>query len=144
LKKRIEDTQKSSLPDKEFEREIMEALTDDLNISKALSVIDAMIADANDVLDKNPKDNNLKAIFASNIKLINSILGIGEQEALKYFQLGVSEDEKKQIESLIEERLKARSEKKFAKADLIREELAKKGVSLMDSADGTKWEKIDI
>ncbi|MDR1460082.1 MAG: cysteine--tRNA ligase [Campylobacteraceae bacterium] len=144
LKKRVADMHGLTLPDKEFEREIMQALRDDLNISKALSVIDAMIANANDILDKNPKDNDKKAMFATNIKLINSILGIGEKEAFAYFQLGVSEEEKIQIETLLKERLEARAKKEFKKADFIREELTKKGISLMDNMDGTKWEKVDF
>ncbi|MDR0408720.1 MAG: cysteine--tRNA ligase [Campylobacteraceae bacterium] len=144
LKKRVADIQSSPRPDMEFEHGIMQALKDDLNISKALSTIDAMIADANDALDKNPKDNDKKALFAANIKLINFVLGIGEKEAFEYLHLGVSEEEKMQIESLLKERLEARVKKEFKKADFIRDELAKKGISLMDSADGTKWEKVDI
>ncbi|MDR1285789.1 MAG: cysteine--tRNA ligase [Campylobacteraceae bacterium] len=144
LKKRIADTQSSPLPDKEFEHEMTQALKDDLNISKALSAIDAMVANANDILDKNPKDNDKKAQFAANIKLINSVLGIGEKEAFSYFHLGVSEEEKIQIETLLKERLDLKAKKEFKKADFIREELAKKGISLMDGIDGTKWEKVDF
>ncbi|MDR1555121.1 MAG: cysteine--tRNA ligase [Campylobacteraceae bacterium] len=144
LKKRVLDVQSLPLPDKQFEDEIMLALKDDLNISKALSAIDAMITDANDILDKNPKDNDKKAQIGANIKLINSLLGAGEKEASDYFRLGVSEEEKAQIETLIAKRLEARKKKEFKEADLIREELAQKGISLMDSADGTKWERVDI
>ncbi|MDR2635212.1 MAG: cysteine--tRNA ligase [Campylobacteraceae bacterium] len=144
LKKRIEGVQSAPFADKEFEDEIMQALSDDLNISKALSAVDFMITNANDILDKNPKDNAKKAQFAANIELINSLLGVGKKEALAYFQLGVSDEEKAKIEALIKERLEARAKKEFKKADAIRDELAQKGISLMDGADGTKWEKVDI
>ncbi|MDR1977082.1 MAG: cysteine--tRNA ligase [Campylobacteraceae bacterium] len=125
-----------------FKKEFLEALADDLNISVALSVIDAMIAEANDALDKNPKDDDLKGVFAANLELVKRVLGIGEKDAGEYFRLGVSDDEKKTIEELIQDRLRAKRERDFAKADAIREELAKMGIALMDSVEGTKWEKI--
>jgi cysteinyl-tRNA synthetase len=43
------------------------------------------------------------------------------------------------IEGLIEERLAARKNRDFARADQIRDELAAKGVQLLDSAQGTTW-----
>jgi cysteinyl-tRNA synthetase len=144
LKKRVFSIQNAPLQDKEFENSIMEALKDDLNISKALSIIDAMIANANDILDKNSNDASQKAVLAANLKLINTLIGVGKKEALDYFQLGINEEEKTQIEILIKKRLEARNQKDFKTADFIREELAKKGIALMDSADGTKWEKVDI
>ncbi|MDR1614013.1 MAG: cysteine--tRNA ligase [Campylobacteraceae bacterium] len=142
LKKRVEGIQSAPNAQKEFENEIMQALADDLNISKALSAIDFMITNANDILDKNPKDSAEKAQIGANIKLINSLLGIGKKEALTYFQLGVSEEEKAKIEKLINERFGAKKERNFAKADAIRAELTKMGIALMDSVDGTKWEKV--
>ncbi|MDR2099293.1 MAG: cysteine--tRNA ligase [Campylobacteraceae bacterium] len=142
LKKRVEGTQKSPA-DNEFKEALLQALADDLNISKALSVIDAMVANANDILDKNAKDESQKARICANIELINSLLGVGEKEALEYFQLGISEDKKARIEALIKERLESRAKKDFKRADAIREELGKMGISLMDGINGTKWEKID-
>ena len=44
------------------------------------------------------------------------------------------------IEELIEARNAARSSKDFKKADSIRDELAKMGVVLKDTKDGTTWE----
>ena len=43
------------------------------------------------------------------------------------------------IEGLIAERLAARKNRDFARADQIRDELAAKGVQLLDSAQGTTW-----
>jgi len=44
------------------------------------------------------------------------------------------------LNHLIEERIKARQNKNFKESDRIRDELAKKGVVLKDSKDGTTWE----
>ena len=43
------------------------------------------------------------------------------------------------IEALIAERRQARQERNFARADAIRDELAAKGIELLDSKDGTSW-----
>ena len=45
---------------KKFKEDILSALNDDMNSAKAMSIIDEMISNANDKLDVNPKDKNLK------------------------------------------------------------------------------------
>ena len=44
------------------------------------------------------------------------------------------------IDSLVAARLEARKRKDFTESDRIRDELAKMGVVLKDSKDGTTWE----
>ncbi|PLX95947.1 MAG: cysteine--tRNA ligase [Desulfuromonas sp.] len=44
-----------------------------------------------------------------------------------------------QIEALIADRLQARQDKDFARSDAIRDELAEKGILLLDGAGGTDW-----
>jgi cysteinyl-tRNA synthetase len=126
----------------EFKKEFLDAFKDDLNISVALSIVDMMISKANEALDKNSKNNSLKEVLAGNLQLIKEVLGIGEKDAQEYFQLGVSEKEKVQIEELIFNRIMAKQQKDFMRADAIRDELVKMNIVLMDSTDGTKWEKI--
>ncbi len=46
----------------------------------------------------------------------------------------------KNLNNLIEERLKARKEKNFEESDRIRDKLATMGVTLKDAKDGTTWE----
>ncbi|MEJ2436634.1 MAG: cysteine--tRNA ligase [Sulfurovaceae bacterium] len=140
LKKRaLFDAQ--SYPNESFTKPFLEALQDDINISKALSIIDEMIAKANEQLDLNPKDKELKKVIGANLIFIQELLGFGAKESAQYFQLGVSEEDKKQIEALIQERLEAKSAKDFTKADTLRDTLAKMGISIMDSSEGTLWER---
>ena len=42
---------------------------------------------------------------------------------------------------MIAERQAARKEKNFARADEIRDELAAKGIVLLDTREGVKWKK---
>ena len=50
------------------------------------------------------------------------------------------EAQKKKIDALVAMRNAARSTKNFAESDRIRDELAKMGVVLKDTKDGTTWE----
>ena len=46
------------------------------------------------------------------------------------------------IDALIEDRLSARDNKDWSRADEIREELLALGVSIKDGSDGTTWTRI--
>jgi len=141
LKKRILPG-KASAPNPEFKKLLLDAMSDDLNISVALAVIDEMVASSNEGLDNNPKDKALKKVTIANIELIDKLLGIGGKEPFAHFQIGVDEGLKEQIEALIVERTTAKKSRDFSRSDAIRDELATMGVTIMDTADGTVWEKL--
>ena len=141
LKKRVYNISPSNV-EESFKNSMFEALDNDLNISKALAVIDDFISKANEYIDKNPKDKNYKKVVAANIKFINDLLGVGEKSPYEYFQIGVDEKTKELIEEMIKKRAEAKKEKDFEKADKIRDELLKMGISIMDTPQGTLWEKI--
>ncbi|MDD2508299.1 MAG: cysteine--tRNA ligase [Aliarcobacter skirrowii] len=141
LKKRVYGIE-SKLQDKNFENSLLKALNDDINTPVALSIIDEFINNSNDKLDLNPKDKNLKQTIVSNIAYIEKALGIGGSDAFAYFQFGVDEELKNQIETLLKERAKAKTNKDFIKADAIRDELNRVGISIMDNINGTVWEKL--
>ena len=140
LKKKIA-VQSGSSVNKEFKSALLEALKDDLNISKALSIVDEMIQETNQKLDQNPKDKALKKETFSNIEFIKELLGIGYHDSTTYFQLGVDDDTKKKIEDLIQKRTLAKKEKDFQTADKIRDELTSMGIAIQDTPTGTIWEK---
>jgi len=52
-------------------------------------------------------------------------------------KLGVARDA---VDQVVEERMKARLEKDFARADELRGKLTQMGIAIMDSASGTEWE----
>ena len=141
LKKRVYDIEPSQV-NKKFSEEIFIALNDDMNTSKAFSIIDEMIGNSNDKLDVNPKDKNLKKELVANILFINDILGIGFNDAFTYFQFGIDEKTKSKIEDLINQRNEAKKAKDFASADAIRDKLTKLEISVMDTTNGVVWEKL--
>ncbi len=141
LKKRIDSTQTFKEEDCcEFREAFLEALNDDLNISKALSVVDEFVAKANEMLDQKQK-HKIPSI-AGNLAIITRLLGVGGKNPFAYFQLGVSEAQKSEIEFLISQRLEAKKQKDFANADKIREKLREMGVEIMDTPSGCMWEKV--
>ena len=140
LKKRVSPGKPSSV-NKVFKKALLDAMSDDLNISVALAVIDELLATSNDALDANPKDKGMKKETLANIAFIDTLLGFGGKEPFSYFQIGVDETLKVKIEALIDERIEAKKEKNFERSDAIRNELNILGISIMDTAEGTLWEK---
>ena len=141
LKKRVSPT-KSSKANIKFQQAIMNAMGDDLNISVALATIEEMISTSNDKLDENPKDKGLKKETLANIAFLDELLGLGGKEPFSYFQIGIDQATKNKIEALIEARDNAKKEKDYDKSDAIRDEISVMGIAIMDTADGTFWERV--
>nr|WP_314440887.1 cysteine--tRNA ligase [uncultured Campylobacter sp.] len=150
LKKRIRDVlvpaaEQNSAPklpaaEAKFRSEMMEFLSDDLNTSGALAVLDSFVASANEALDRAPKDKALKARIAANLEFAKQTLGILYEDETEYFRFGVSEQQRAQIEDLIKQRAQAKAEKDFACADAIRARLMDMKIEVMDTPSGTVWE----
>ena len=140
LKKRVDGVQ-AGMANESFKSELLEALSDDLNASKALASVDEFVKTANERLDNNPKDKAYKAEVVANLELIGEILGIAITNYVEYFQFGVSDEKKEHIQKLLDERAAAKKERNFARADEIRDELAKMNISIMDTPNGAVWER---
>ena len=148
LKKRLEmaeisDLDLTDVPEikHQISKQVLESLEDDLNISKALSLLDEFIMSANLTLDKDSKNKNLKDELKLALSELARIFGFGFLNPILYFQHGVSDDEKKEIEALILQRNEAKKNKDFARADELRASLNAKGILLLDTSEGTIWEK---
>lgn len=142
LYKRLSPKATPSSPSKEFVESILHPLCDDLNISLVFGALEGFIKESNDSLDKTPKDLSLHSLILSNLLYIQEVLGLGTLNPTEYFQLGVSKEQKEEILSLIAKRQEAKANKEYAKADEIRERLKAQGIALLDSAEGTIWEKV--
>jgi len=125
-----------------FRDELLKALSDDMNVSSALALIDEMISTANETLDSPGKHKVLKRETISNLTYIEEILGFGVKNPFEYFQFGIDEDTKSQIDTLIQKRNEAKKEKNFEESDRLRDDILAFGVSIMDTPAGTFWEKV--
>ncbi len=141
LKKRVEEAQDEGEIDQDFKDKILEALSNDLNISEAFAVLEELMANSNEKLDKNPKDKKLKSDIKATIDFISKLLGIGYKESVMHFQQGVSDEQKKEIEEMLSIRTEAKKNKDFITADDIRQKLLKLDINIMDTSCGTIWEK---
>lgn len=120
--------------------EVLESMRDDLNISKALSVLEDMIHSANTSLDSTPKDKELKLRILASLDFVWELLGIGGGDCVEYFQQGLTKEQKAHIQEQIDKRAQAKKARDFARADAIRAELESMGIVLSDTSDGTIWE----
>jgi cysteinyl-tRNA synthetase len=87
---------------------------------------------------------NTYDILKENTSDITKIKVIKEYE--KVLSLDLFKEEKVDVDQKIldkiEERTKAKQEKNYALADEIRKELEEKGIRLIDTKEGTKFERI--
>ncbi|QFR49417.1 cysteine--tRNA ligase [Sulfurimonas lithotrophica] len=141
LKKRLFGLVSSDIQT-EFQTKLLDALGDDLNISSALALIDEMISEANETLDTAGKHKNLKKETMANLAFIEEVLGFGVKNPYEYFQFGIDADTKEKIDALIEKRDEAKKAKDFETSDKLRDEILTYGVNIMDTPNGTFWEKI--
>ena len=141
LKKRLFDLAQNN--DKTlFQEELLKALSDDMNVSSALALIDEMITTANETLDTPGKHKVLKRESISNLAYITNILGFGVKNPFEYFQFGIDNATKETLGLLISKRDEAKKDKDFELSDKLRDEILDFGVSLMDTPAGTFWEKL--
>lgn len=139
LKKRLFGLNAETVETK-FKTALLDALGDDLNVSKAYALIDEFTTTANEMLDTNPKDKAYRQSLLSSMNVIEKVLGFGGQNPFKYFQFGLDEASKIKIDQLVAQRSEAKKIKDFAASDAIRDELIEMGVAIMDTSAGTYWE----
>jgi cysteinyl-tRNA synthetase len=135
---------------RELEDRFVESLRDDLNTARAVGQLNDAMRTANDMVDRGEGLSKKQRASAA-ARMQQALEGFGEVLGLlrstpegflmtdrgrKLSRLGIDEA---QIESRIERRRKARSEKDWATADAIRDELAAMGVELRDSGGETRW-----
>jgi len=110
----------------------LDAIADDLNTPKALTALHELRGEA--VKGAKPAAACLKT-SAQFIGLLEKLPA--DWTAFRPASLAVDETK---VASLIDARNAARKLKDFTESDRIRDELAKMGVVLKDSKDGTTWE----
>lgn len=114
------------------------ALDDDLNVSKAFATLFDLARESTRNLEGLGKDFAERALIF--LQQADSVLGILDFSENADAAPGIDGVDADRIERLIQERKDARTNKDFALADRIRDELKDEGIVLKDGPDGTTWE----
>ena len=109
------------------------AMDDDLNTADAISVIFELVKFSNSTTGEASSKAYCEALQGTISKLCD-VLGIIVEQEKELLDAD--------IEALIEERQSARKNKDFARADAIRDELAARGIALLDTREGVKWKRV--
>ncbi|MGL5046366.1 MAG: cysteine--tRNA ligase [Shewanella sp.] len=125
-------------PAEQFVTKFTAAMDDDFNTPEAYSVLFDMVREVNRL---KLTDMAQASALAVTLKQLADVLGLLSQTPEAFFQGGGSDDEVAEIDALIVERNRARSEKDWAAADIARNRLDILGVVLEDGPSGTTWRK---
>ena len=134
----------------ELEAQFRAAMDDDFNTAQAIGHLFEGVRTINRLVAEKKfrkKADKVASVRALRGKIaeLGDILGLFvsdpagwlKQQNLKGLQeLGLTEAD---LDAAIQERLEARGDKDFARADQIRDELVQKGIELLDSPAGTTW-----
>ena len=123
--------------DQEFEARFAEAMNDDMNTPIAVSVLFEMANEVNRTED---------LALASRLKALAQVLGLLGRTAQAFQKTEVGEQagglDEQAIQALIDARTQAKTDRDFAKADGIRQQLLDAGVVLEDKRGGaTEWRR---
>lgn len=108
-------------------------MDDDFNTPDAITAIFDLVSEANIYLKKERVTAETLESLLSTFKAFNVVLGILPAEN------GDLLDE--EVEALIEERVQARKNKNWSRADEIRDLLTEKGIFLEDTPQGIRWRR---
>ena len=134
----------------ELEAQFRAAMDDDFNTAQAIGHLFEGVRSINRLVAEKKfrkKADKVASVRALRGKIaeLGDVLGLFvsdpagwlKQQNLKGLQeLGLTEAD---LDAAIQERLEARGNKDFARADQIRDELVQKGIELLDSPAGTTW-----
>ena len=125
-------------PEAKFSAEFKTAMDNDLAVPEAIATISESMKHGNNAISS----NDLKSLekYASEVRGALAILGCDPFDPV--FKSGATA-KKELLDGLVslalEQRTAARERKDFATSDAIRDELAKLGVVIEDTAQGVRW-----
>ncbi|WP_175614708.1 cysteine--tRNA ligase [Piscibacillus halophilus] len=115
-----------------LKQRFIQEMDDDFNTANAISVLFELAKEANIYAQQDQTSTTIIDRFTDLFDEITTVLG---------FSLHDTELLDHDIEALIEERIQARKDRNFARADEIRDQLKEKGIILEDTPQGTRWKR---
>ena len=119
-----------------FRDRFVQAMDDDLNTPRSIAVMFDLAHAINRAHDTDEDVSHAQQLLME----LASVLGLTlEEPVVPHREDGISEAE---IERLIAVRANARSGRRWADADEVRDKLREAGIAIADSADGTAWSRL--
>ncbi|HEY8519737.1 MAG TPA: cysteine--tRNA ligase [Gammaproteobacteria bacterium] len=118
---------------------VVAALEDDLNLPKAIAELFECVREVN-----REERADRKRSLAERLRAGAWLLGLLGQDPAQWFAGTTDAGDEAEIEALVRERETHRRARRFAEADRIRDELARRGIVLEDVPGGTRWRRAAV
>jgi cysteinyl-tRNA synthetase len=115
-----------------LKKEFITALDDDLNISRALSALFALVGDLNADIDRGRLGHGDAAAILARFQELDEVLGVMTAPRPHLHA---------DLQALLEQREEARQRRDWAAADRLRADLAARGVEVIDTPTGPHWRR---
>lgn len=117
---------------------VISALADDLNTPLAFARLNELLST---IINSDQK--RLKPVLKAALNTSLDVLGVEYQKPaeISVVHQGDQGDFAQEIEALLDERIQAKKDKNFVRADKIRDDLKFQGIEITDTPDGTVWKK---
>jgi len=116
------------------------AMNEDFNTAEAVAVLFELAHHINKHKSSEPQK---ASALAATLKHLGGILGLLEEDPDVYLKSGAGSDglSDAEIDSLIAQRARAKTDKNWAEADRLRDELKAQGIELEDKGGETSWRR---
>ena len=138
----VPPTSLSEMAESAYYKAFVDAMNDDFNTRVALAVMFDLVRDLNNA-KAHPQ---LAKSLAGQLKALGLILGVLQENPEVFLQAGGADQiSSESVEALIAERIQAKKEKNYARADEIRKELSANNIVIEDAKDGTtQWRRESV
>lgn len=120
-----------------YRQRFVEEMDNDFNTADAITVLFDIVREVNQSMAGNMLKKELAEAYLTLFAELGDVLGIPFGEA-DVSTDGPSDEE---INALVEERIQARKDKNFSRADEIRNQLQELGIILEDTPQGVRWHR---
>jgi cysteinyl-tRNA synthetase len=121
---------------REARRGFEEAMDDDLNLPEAMGAVFTAVREVNRLLDTGGVSASTKVGLERLVAEVDDVLGV--LELVDRDRGGLDEAEQR----LLDERARARRERRFEESDRLREALLERGILVEDTPQGQRWRRV--
>ncbi|HEX6539324.1 MAG TPA: cysteine--tRNA ligase [Candidatus Dormibacteraeota bacterium] len=116
-----------------------EAMDDDLNLPEAMGAVFMALREVNRVLDRAAISSEARDALCALLEEVDDVLGVFPLvDRARDSAGGLSAEE----ETLLQQRAQARESRDFGLADRLRDELARRRITVEDTPSGQRWKRV--